>query len=178
MYNCYILLVHICRNRRTLCCSDTNRLLTSWIRFFDTRRKTQFLKVFRNHTMLTTPPTFGTSRGPISISLHPVRTHILNIMVGPQLLNIMVGPQLLNIMVDPTSQLHGRNSTKSFSKILQILSPSLPGMTSSTFQPHFLLGLLWKWWLSYPLRTSVNCTNWLHTWTLNPHSSKPNQTEW
>ena len=28
-----------------------------------TRGERQFLKVFRNHTMLTTPPTFGTSRG-------------------------------------------------------------------------------------------------------------------
>ena len=38
--------------------------------------------------------------------------------------------------------------------------------------------LLWPWWLSYPLRASVNCTNWLHTWTRNPNSSKPNQTGW
>ena len=29
-------------------------LLISWLRFFDMRRETQFLKVFRNHTMLTT----------------------------------------------------------------------------------------------------------------------------
>ena len=39
-----------------------------------------------------------------------------------------------------TSQHHGRNSTESFSKILQILGPSLPGMTSFTLQPHFLSG--------------------------------------
>ena len=35
----------------------------------------------------------------------------------------------------PASQHHDQNLTKSFSKILQILSPSLPGMTSSTLQP-------------------------------------------
>ena len=39
-------------------------------------------------------------------------------------------------------------------------------------------GLLWQWRLSYPLRTSVNCSNWPYTWTHNPNSSKSNQTEW
>ena len=51
--------------------------------------------------------------------------------------------------------------------------------TISSLQPYFLSGgLLWQWWLSYLLHTSVNCTNWLYTWTLNQNSSKPNQTEW
>ena len=64
-------------------------------------------------------------------------------------------------------------------KTLQFSGPSLPGMSSSTLQSNFLSGvLLWQWWLSYPLRASVNCTNWLYTWTLNPNSSKPNKTEW
>ena len=31
--------------------------------FIDTKRETQFLKAFRNHTMLISPPTFGTYRG-------------------------------------------------------------------------------------------------------------------
>ena len=70
---------------RRLCCSDTNRLLTSWIRFFDTRRETQFLKVFCNHTMLTKPLTFGTSHGPISNPQLYGQTQLLNIMVGTQL---------------------------------------------------------------------------------------------
>ena len=39
-------------------------------------------------------------------------------------------------------------------------------------------GLLLQWWLSYPLRVSVKLYQWLCTWTLNPNSSKPNQTEW
>ena len=44
----------------------------------------------------------------------------------------------------------------------QILSPSLPGMTSFTL--HSIYGLL-QLWLSYPLRASVNCTQYLCTWT-------------
>ena len=41
---------------RRLCCSGMNGLLITWLWFFDTKRETQFLKVFCNHTMLTTPP--------------------------------------------------------------------------------------------------------------------------
>ena len=67
-----------------------------------------------------------------------------------------------------------------FFKILQFSGPSLLGMTSATLQPHFLSGgdYYYNWWLSYPLRTSVNCTQLLCTWTLNPNNSKPYQTEW
>ena len=42
--------------------SVTNGFINFLLQFFNTRRETQFLKVFHNHTMLTTPPTFGTSR--------------------------------------------------------------------------------------------------------------------
>ena len=50
-----------------------------------TRGERQSLKVFHNHTMLTTPKR----------SVHlVVQSQFLNIMVGPQLFNIMVGPQL------------------------------------------------------------------------------------
>ena len=63
---------HICKNRRTqihkrLRCSGTNCLL-----IFDfsssTREVRQFLKVFRNYTMLTIPPMFGTSRGVLDLN--------------------------------------------------------------------------------------------------------------
>ena len=76
---------------------------------------------------------------------------------------------------------NGQNPTLNwlFFKLLKFTGPSLPGMTLSTLQPHFLPGgLLWQWWLSYPLRTSVNCPDWLYNWILNPNCSKPNQTEW
>ena len=47
-----------------------------WLKFFDTRKETQFLKVFRDHTMLTTP----------KYSAHlVVQSQFLNTMVGTQL---------------------------------------------------------------------------------------------
>ena len=63
-----------------------------------------------------------------------------------------------------------------FFKIFQILRPSILGMTSSTLKPHFLSGVYYDNGDCHIL--CVNCTNWLHTWTFNPNSSKPNQTEW
>ena len=57
-----------------------------------TRGERQFLKVFRNHTMLTTLQ---------RLARLVVQSQFLTIMVGPQLLTIMVGPQLLIIMVGP-----------------------------------------------------------------------------
>ena len=116
---------------RRLCCSGTNGFINFWLRSFDTRRETQFLKVFRDHTMLTTP----------QHATHlVVQSEFLNTMVGPQLLNIIVGLQLLHTMVG-TQLLHTMVGTQLlFSKILQILSPSLPGMTSSTLQSRFLSG--------------------------------------
>ena len=116
-----------------------------WLRFFDTRRETQFLKVFRNHNMLTTPQR----------SAHlVVQSQFLNTMVGPQLLNTMVGPQLLNIMVgtqlqlsasrteNPTVYLYGPQSIPNwlFFKIFKFSGPSLPGMTSFTLQLISYLG--------------------------------------
>ena len=99
--------------------------------------------------------------GRTSTSQHYGRTQLLNILVGTQLLNTMAGTQLNLFQNLPNSQ------------------PISSGHdVIHTPAPFPVLGLLWQWWLSYPLRTSVNCTNWLHTWTLNPNSSKPNQTEW
>ena len=34
---------------------DTNRFINFWLRFFDTKRETQFLKVYANHIILTPP---------------------------------------------------------------------------------------------------------------------------
>ena len=112
-------------------------------RFVDTRREKQFLKVFRYQTMLKTPHR----------SAH--------IMVQSQILNTMVGTQLLlsaSMADNPTVGLHGPKSTPNwlFFKIFKFSGHSLPGMTSFTLQPHFLSGIYYdKWWLSYPLRTSV-----------------------
>ena len=78
----------------------------------------------------------------------------------------------------PTSKLRSRTSINSFSKSSKFCPHLLWAWRHQHSSPFPVWGLLWQWWLWYPLRTSVNCTNWLHTWTLNPNSSKPNQTEW
>ena len=159
-----------------LCHFRYERFISFWLRFFDMMRETQFLKVFRNHTMLTPPLKFGTSRGVLrsqfisagrdrkNITLRIPNYRLSALMAETQLSASMVQCQLPNCL---------------FFKIIKFSGTSLPGMTSSSLQPHFLSqGSLWQWWLSYPFRASVNCTNWLYTWTLNPVSSKPNQTEW
>ena len=132
-----------------------------------TRGERQFLKVFRNHTMLTTLPKFGISRGSISIS---------QLMVGLQLLNIMVWTQLQ--LSDSTSHHYGRtptstvclngrqpnclatsstvNSQLTLFQNLQILRTMASGHDVIHAPASFLIwGLLWLSWLSYPLRTSV-----------------------
>ena len=48
-------------------CSGTKRLLTSDFSS-SIRGERQFLEVFHNYTMLTTPPTFGRSRGVIDLN--------------------------------------------------------------------------------------------------------------
>ena len=53
--------IHKCK--RLFFFLGTNAFINFWLQFFDTRREAQFLKVFRNHTMLTPPTTSGTSRG-------------------------------------------------------------------------------------------------------------------
>ena len=90
--------------------------------------------------------------GPISTPNCMVRLLLLNTMVGSQ-------PNLFQNL---------RNSQPI----------SIGHDVIHTPAPFPLWGLLWQWWLSYPLHASVNSTNWLHTWTLNLNSSNLNQTEW
>ena len=75
-----------------------------------------------------------------------VRLQLLNTMVGRRLLNTMVGPQLLNTMVGPQLNLFQNlpNSQPISSKPDVIHTPA-------SFS---VWGLLWQWWLSYPLRAS------------------------
>ena len=137
------------------------RFINFWLRFFDTRIETQFLKAYANHT--TWPQR----------AAHLVMS------------KVSVGRDPKNPTTSFNSRksslcLHGHISTPNwqFFKIFKYSGPFLLGMTPSTLQPYFLSGgLLWQWWLSYPLRASVKCTNWLYTWAVNPNSSKPNQTE-
>ena len=59
---------HTIQNTGDSVVSGTNGLLITLLRFFEMRGETQFLKVFQNHTMLTTPPTIGTSRGVLDLN--------------------------------------------------------------------------------------------------------------
>ena len=100
-----------------------------WLRFFDTRRETQFLKVFRSHTMLTTPRHISWSNLNFWLRffdtrretqfLKVFRNHTMlktsqrsaHLVVQSQFFNIIVGPQLLNTMDRPSfstpwSELH------------------------------------------------------------------------
>ena len=116
-----------------------------------TRGERQCLQVFRNHTMLTTPQN----------SVHlVVQSQFLNTMVGTQLLNIRVGIQLqLSAMEadNPTVCLHGPKSTpNSLFQNLQILRTITSGHdVIHTPAPFTIWGLLWQFWLSYPLHASV-----------------------
>ena len=113
------------------------------------------VKIISYHTMLTSPPTLGTSRGSISISQHHWRT--------------------------PTSQHHGRNSNSTDChwvrqpnclptwskvnsrrtlfqnlKILRIIASGYYVIHTPVSFP--IWGLLWQLWLSYSLCSSVNFT--------------------
>ena len=156
--------------------------------------------------MLTTPPTFGTSRGPISISQHhsrirasqhdcrtPTSQHHGRTPTSqhdcrtPTSQHHGRTPTSQHDCRTPTSQHHGRTPTSSvclndrqpnclptwstvnsqmthFQK-LQILRTIASGYdvihTPASFP---LWDLLWQLWLSYHLRTSVNCTQCLCTW--------------
>ena len=105
-------------------------------------------------------------------------SYYANHTIWPSMLTIPNAPHILwylrslSVEIWKTQQHFQRsksNSQLTLFKIVKFSGPSLPSMTSSTLQTHFLSGgLLWQWWLSYPLHVSINCTNWLHTWTLNP----------
>ena len=66
-----------------------------WVQFFVTRRETQFFKRLSYHTMLTTPPMLGTSRGPISTSWSDPNFNCLPLRQTTQLYAYIVQSQLL-----------------------------------------------------------------------------------
>ena len=125
-------------NRQTLL-FRYERFINFWLRFFDTRRERQFLKVFRNLTMLT--PTRNVRH--ISWCL---RSQFISAGRDPKKSTLRLNGRSL------TSRLHGRNSILwlhspmstshwLFFKILKFSGPSFPYMTSSTLQPHSLSGV-------------------------------------
>ena len=142
-----------------LCCSGKNAFFNFWLRFFVTRRRTQFLL-----------------RWPHKRSAHPV---MFKISVGRDLKIPTTSKFNSGLNGEKsTSKLNGPTSTPNwlFFKILKFSGPSLPSMTSFTLQPYFLSGVYYDNADCHILCT--RCTQWLYTWILNPNSSKPNQTEW
>ena len=95
---------------------ERTRLLTS---DFNTRRETQFLKVFRNHTMLTPPPTFGPSRGVLYLN-------------SSQPAEIRKTQLFDSIAESPTTRLNGPISTPNFlfqnPQILRTISSGYHGI--------------------------------------------------
>ena len=133
--------------------------LTSVLRHEE--RETQFLKFFVNHTMLTIPNVRRILWCLRSLSVEIWKTPTTSSTAEIQLYASMAETQLSATMVQ--SQL----LNWLFFKIFKFSGPSLPGMTSSTLQLHFLSGgLLWQWRLSYPLRASVK----LHPMTMHLNS--------
>ena len=145
-----------------LCCSGTNVLLISGLRFFNIRRET-ILKSLLYHTMLTTPPTLG------------------YLVVQSQFLNTMLGPNFSTSLSDPNFSTPWKRTQFSMPQWQRLnCLPAWPTVNSqlTLFQnlqilriiasrhdvihtpaPFTIWGLLWQLWLSYPLRMSVNCTH-------------------
>ena len=157
MYKCRPTQIH-----RRLRGSGTHRLLTSEF-CSSTRKERQFLRVFRNHTMLTTSldvrhisccfrsqlifagrdPKNLTATATVENSTLWLRTPFSAPMAEAQYGPIS-NPQLHGQTSTsqhpgrtPTSQHHGRTSTENFS----IINLSLLSMTISTLQSHFLSGV-------------------------------------
>ena len=160
-----------------LCCSRYERFinfLTS--AHSDMRRETQFFIVFANHTMLSIlsdHPQYEAHLVIFKISIHLYRS-------GPKKLDHCRNGRKLNSLPQRLKKIHSLppwsnlNFNWLFFKILKFSAPSLPGITSSTLQPHFISGVYYD----LVIVISLAHTQWLCTWTLNPNSSKPNQTEW
>ena len=137
--------IHKPANKGGLFCFRYEGFINFWLRFFDTKRErdTQFLKVFRNHTILTPTPNVWH----ISWCL---RSQFISAGRDPKNSTLWLNGRIPNYS---TPWHNGRElnclppiSTLNwlFFKILQFSGPSLPGMTSSTLQPHFLSGVYYE----------------------------------
>ena len=107
----------------------------------DMRRETQFLKAYVNHTMLT-PPQHAAHLVMFKISIHLCWLRLENwtsCFNSWRLNSVFFNGRIPNYIFQRSK------SNWHLFKILKFSEPSLPGMTSSTLQPHFLSGgLLWQ----------------------------------
>ena len=112
--------------------SGTNTFINFWLLVYgDTRRETQFLKVFSTHTLLTIlsdhPPHGASRHVKISDSRDPK---------NPTTCSMVENSTLCLYARNSTLYCYGPISTDSF---LKFSGQSLPGMTTSTLQPPFLV---------------------------------------
>ena len=127
-----------------------------------TRGERQFLKVFRNYTMLTTPPTLGTFRGGLDLNsslpveIRKIQPYTSTVetpttrLHGRELTSLSQWQKLNCLPAWPnlksstsTVCLNGPKSTPNWLlfKIFKFSGPSLPGLTTFTLQLHFLSGV-------------------------------------
>ena len=121
--------------------------------FFDTRRETQFLKVFCNQTMQTKFKLPGRT----SSSQH----HGLN---STSTLDSMTENSILNTTMAET-KLSVNSKLTCFSKSPNSLPIASGHDVIHTPVPFRIWGLVWQLWLSYPLRASAKLYPMLCTWT-------------
>ena len=132
----------------------------------DSRRETQYLKAYANHTMLT-PPQRAVHLVMFKISIHLCQSR-------SEKFNRHRNGRKLN------SRLYGRIPNYCLFKILTFSGPSLLGMTSSTLLPYFLFGgLLWQivFVISFP-RECKTALNDYASGLRDLNGSMPYQTEW
>ena len=129
-----------------------------WIRFFNTRRETQFLKVFRNHTILTILSAVPFVMSKISVDRDPKIPTTSSTIQN----SILYAPMAENSSIC----LHGRNSTIClqgpmstlnflFFKILKFSAHLFWAGRHPRPSPFPVWCLSWQWWSSYLLRTSI-----------------------
>ena len=140
-----------------LCYSDTNGLLTSDFSS-STQGERQFRKVFHNHTMLTPPPTFGTSRGVLDLNssspLQRLKTQLysreLHSLPQWQELNCLPAWSNLNFNCLPQWQ---RTQVSAYMVQCQLSTESFS--KSSKFSAR----LFWTW--RYPHSSLISCLEFI-----------------
>ena len=105
--------IHIRANKVRLCCSGTNAFINFWLRFFNTRRETQFLQCWPYYADPTNVLHIPWCLRSLSVEIRKTKLH-LQLSTVWQKLNYLpawsnVNPQLHGRT--STSQHHGRTST-------------------------------------------------------------------
>ena len=132
-------------------------LLISWLQFIDTRRETQFLKVFRNHTILTPPQ--GSAH--LVVFKTSVCRDPKNLTATNTVENLTLCPNDRNLIV--WSNVSFQLTPFQNPQILRTISSRYDVIyTPATFP---VCSLLWQWGLSYPLRASIKLHLMTMPWT-------------